>query len=103
MKTGTGDNVQHAVEHAITVGYRYIDCAWIYKTEEQVGKAIQKCIAANTVTRSDLFVSTRLWNNYHDRNSVKRMLLESLRNLQLDYVDLFLIHWPMGFKVGINA
>lgn len=99
MKTGYANDVQAAVEHAITVGYRYIDCAWIYKTEDQVGRAIQNCIARNIVERSDLFVSTRLWNNFHARGSVKKMLMESLQNLQMNYVDLFLIHWPMGFKV----
>jgi 2,5-diketo-D-gluconate reductase A len=76
------------VQEAIRVGYRSIDTAAIYGNEEGVGNAIRAC----GVPREQLFITTKLWNDRHD--DAEHALAESLRRLRLDYVDLYLIHWP---------
>ncbi|KAJ8963485.1 hypothetical protein NQ318_018968 [Aromia moschata] len=93
-KSNPGE-VEDAVKYAIDVGYRHIDCAWFYKNEKEVGVGLKAKLDDGTVKREDLFI---LWNNYHERKNVVPMLKESLEALQLDYIDLFLIHWPFGFK-----
>lgn len=67
-----------------------------YLTEEAVGKAIAKC----GVPRKELFVTTKLWNNKHHPDDVPGALEQSLTDLGLEYVDLFLIHWPVAWKRG---
>lgn len=90
------------IENAIDVGYRHMDCARIYHTEEMVGEAIQNKIKSGAITREDVFVTTKLWRNAYSRESVVPALKESLERLGLPYVDLFLIHWPTAFKTGEN-
>jgi aldehyde reductase len=90
--------VKNAVREAIDVGYRYFECAWINENEAEVGKAISEKIHEGAITRDDVFVSTKLWNNFHARSLVSEMLRCTLKTMGLAYVDLFLIHWPMGFK-----
>ncbi|CAG9821184.1 unnamed protein product [Phaedon cochleariae] len=84
--------------YAIDVGYRHIDTAWFYKNEEEIGDALKDTFSKGKIKREDLFIVTKLWNNFHERKSVVPKLKESLKFLRLDYVDLFLIHWPFGFK-----
>src|SRR6478752_566472 len=79
------------VQEAIKTGYRLIDTAAIYQNEEGVGLAIE----AASVPRSELFVTTKLWNSEQGHDSTLRAFDESLRKLRLDFVDLYLIHWPM--------
>nr|XP_034838629.1 aldo-keto reductase AKR2E4-like [Maniola hyperantus] len=86
------NGVELAVKWALEAGYRHIDTAWIYQTEGQVGDGIR----ASGVPREDIFVTTKLWNDKHARESVVPALRDSLKHLQLDYVDLYLIHWPCG-------
>ncbi|XP_045782260.1 uncharacterized protein LOC123878927 [Maniola jurtina] len=86
------NGVELAVKWALEAGYRHIDTAWIYKTEGQVGDGIR----ASGVPREEIFVTTKLWNDQHARDSVVPALRDSLKNLQMDYVDLYLIHWPCG-------
>lgn len=78
------------VENAINVGYRHIDTAQMYGNEEAVGKGIMK----SGVAREELFVTTKLNNPNHSYNLAKKSIDESLKLLQLDYIDLFIIHWP---------
>lgn len=87
----TGDATAPAVQAAIEAGYRAIDTAYIYYNETEVGQGI----AQSGVPREDLFITTKLWNNRHELDSAKSALQESLDRLQLDYVDLYLIHWPV--------
>lgn len=97
--TGTwqgGDQVEKAVTHAISVGYRHIDTAFCYQNEEEVGRGIKAALASGKVKREDLFVTTKLWCTYHSR--VEEGLDLSLKNLGLDYVDLFLVHWPLAMN-----
>lgn len=82
------EETQLAVSKALEVGYRSIDTAAIYKNEEGVGQALQSA----HVARDELFITTKLWNS--DQDNPQQALEGSLKKLQLDYVDLYLIHWP---------
>ena len=90
--------VSTAVEEAITAGYRHIDCAPIYGNEPEVGASVAKAIAAGTVSRQDLWLTSKLWNNAHAPESVQSALEKTLLDLQVDHLDLYLIHWPVLFR-----
>jgi len=87
-----------AVATAIDLGYRHIDAALCYQNEDEVGAAIAEKIAAGVIKREDLFVTTKCWSAFHSKPKARECLLTSLKSLKLEYVDLYLIHWPMGFK-----
>jgi len=91
--------VKTSVEAAVKAGFRHIDCAWIYGNEPEVGSAF-KNIFATGVKREDLFITSKLWNTFHKPADVIPALKESLSNLGLEYLDLYLIHWPMGYENG---
>lgn len=91
---------KQAIKTALKVGFRHLDCAELYGNEDVVGHAIGEEIAAGTVRREDLFVTTKLWNNNHRPERVGPALEASLRRLQLDYVDCYLIHTPFAFPPG---
>lgn len=88
--------VTRAVSHAIKVGYRHIDAALCYGNEHEVGQGIKEAIDAGIVKREDLFITTKLWCSYHAK--VEEGLEQSLKNLGLDYLDLFLMHWPLAMN-----
>jgi alcohol dehydrogenase (NADP+) len=94
------NEVYDAVVEAIRIGYRHFDCAYIYQNEPEVGQAIQFAITSGWVKRNELFITSKLWNSDHDPERVEVAIRTSLRNLQLDYLDLYLIHWPVAFKAG---
>ncbi|KAL7672188.1 hypothetical protein ACOME3_007082 [Neoechinorhynchus agilis] len=98
-----GDSVYTAVLSALHAGYRHIDTAWAYFNEHEVGKAISKFIDEKSghVSRQDIFVTSKLWNTFHSKEQVRVGLQESLTALNLNYVDLFLMHWPCGYKEKI--
>lgn len=88
-----GENAYDAVTHALKTGYRHIDTAMIYQNEEEVGRAI----ADSGIPRSELFITTKLWND--DHNDVQEAFNTSLRKLGLEYVDLYLMHWPVETRL----
>ncbi|KAJ5951211.1 uncharacterized protein N7479_009624 [Penicillium vulpinum] len=90
------DEQEDAVAEAIKAGYRHIDTAHVYGTEKAVGKGVKK----SGVPREDIFITTKLWNNKHHPDDVAPALQQSLDDLGMDYVDLFLMHWPVAWKSG---
>ncbi|EKD14175.1 hypothetical protein MBM_07852 [Drepanopeziza brunnea f. sp. 'multigermtubi' MB_m1] len=83
--------VKKAVSHALSVGYRHIDAAYCYGNEDEVGEGLKEAFASG-IKREDVFITTKLWCTYHSR--VEQNLDISLKSLGLDYVDLYLMHWP---------
>lgn len=89
----THDEVANAVLGAAAVGYRHFDCASIYGNEDKIGAVFQK-IMAGGIKREELFITSKLWNDKHAEEDVIQSCKQSLSDLQLDYLDLYLIHWP---------
>jgi len=101
--TGKPGETYHAVQTALQAGYRHLDCAWFYQNEGEVGSAIKDFLRAHpAVTREDLFVTTKLWQHLHEPADVVWSIDDSLKKLQLEYVDLFLIHWPFAAEKEDN-
>jgi diketogulonate reductase-like aldo/keto reductase len=93
-QSARGEETRNAVAAALELGYRHVDTARIYGNEADVGAAIK----ASTVPRDQIFVTTKLWNDDHGYDAALRALDTSLDKLGLDYVDLYLIHWPVTGK-----
>lgn len=96
----TREETYNSVYEAIKCGYRHVDCAAIYGNEDIVGEAIADAIKNNLVKRHELFITSKLWNDSHEKNNVLPALQKTLSDLQLDYLDLYLIHWPVALKHG---
>ncbi|KAI9314594.1 xylose reductase [Dichotomocladium elegans] len=96
-KVDTGD-AEQVIYDAIKVGYRLIDGACDYGNEKEVGRGIARAIKDGLVKREELFVVTKLWNTYHNKRHVREAFDRQLRDLGLDYVDLYLIHFPVALK-----
>jgi alcohol dehydrogenase (NADP+) len=92
----TAEQVSAAVAGAIEVGYRLFDCAAVYGNEDLIGKVFQAAFDKGTVKREELFITTKVWNNMHAQGDVLLSCAKSLRDLRLNYVDLFFIHWPFA-------
>ncbi|TFK40509.1 NADP-dependent oxidoreductase domain-containing protein [Crucibulum laeve] len=91
--------VGDAVKTALKAGYRHIDGAWIYGNEAEVGQALKE----SDVPREQIWLTSKLWNTFHDPKDIEPVLDESLSKLGTDYLDLYLIHWPVAFKKGGKA
>jgi diketogulonate reductase-like aldo/keto reductase len=89
-----------AVKAALEAGFRQFDCAERYRNEREVGEVMKEALRDGKIRREELFVGTKLWNNHHRPERVKPAFEASLKKLQLDYVDLYLIHTPFAFKPG---
>lgn len=96
-----GNAVKKAVKEALYVGYRHIDTAAVYENETEIGEALAEVFAEGKIFREDVFITSKLWNNAHKEGQVIPALQDSLKKLQLDYLDLYLIHWPVAFN-GVN-
>jgi alcohol dehydrogenase (NADP+) len=91
---------KNATKTALEAGFRALDTAERYRTEKEVGEAMKEVFAAGKIKREDVFVATKLWNTNHRPERVKPAFEASLKMLQLDYVDLYLIHTPFAFQPG---
>ena len=86
-----------AVEYAIVeAGYRHIDCAHIYGNEKEIGASFKKIFDGGNVKRENVFITSKLWNNAHRRNAVREACEATLLDLQIDYLDLYLMHWGLA-------
>jgi len=97
-----GKELKKAVKDAIYAGYRLIDTATNYGNEKIIGEALAEVFSEGEIFREDLFITSKLWNDCHCDGDVIPALEESLRHLQMDYLDLYLIHWPVAFRHGVE-
>ncbi|XP_053603909.1 aldo-keto reductase AKR2E4-like [Plodia interpunctella] len=86
-----------ALSYAIDIGYKYLDTAHLYRVEPEIGQVLNKKIREGVIKREDVFITTKIWQHNHRESDAIQSVKDSLRRLNLDYVDQVLIHWPMSF------
>jgi alcohol dehydrogenase (NADP+) len=94
----TPGEVYTAVKDALRLGYRHIDCASLYGNEAEVGQALTESINEGIVSRDQLWLTSKLWNNAHAPENVQLSLEKTLSDLQIESIDLYLIHWPVVLR-----
>ncbi|GFF55313.1 D/L-glyceraldehyde reductase [Aspergillus lentulus] len=93
--------VGEAVYHALKAGYRHLDLATIYQNQREVAQGIKRAFQdIPGLKREDLFITSKLWNSQHHPDVVEKALDDCLAELELDYLDMYLVHWPVAFKTG---
>ncbi len=90
----TAEQVSNAVYGAIRYGYRLFDCAAVYQNEDQIGNVFEKAFREGIVTREELHITSKVWNDMHGQGDVLLSLAKTLKDLKLDYIDTFFVHWP---------
>ena len=90
----SNNQIAQAVKYAVEIGYRHIDCASVYGNEKEIGETLAELIGSGTVRREELWITSKVWNNMHGEGDVIKSCRQSLADLQLDYLDLYLVHWP---------
>jgi alcohol dehydrogenase (NADP+) len=88
------DEVSAAVGGAIRLGYRLIDCASVYGNEDLIGRVLDETLTAGAVRREELFINSKVWNDMHGKGDVLLALAKTLKDLRIDYVDAYFVHWP---------
>ncbi len=86
------------VAEAVEAGYRHFDCACDYGNEAAIGRGLQSVLRSGSVSREELWITSKLWNTYHRREHVRSAVERSLADLQLDYLDLYLVHFPIALQ-----
>ncbi|MEA5427969.1 aldo/keto reductase [Arcicella lustrica] len=94
--------IYQTVRKAIEIGYRHFDCALIYGNEHEIGQAISDAINYREVTRNELWITSKLWNNRHKKVDIQPTIEITLDSLKLEYLDLYLIHWPVALLNNVN-
>lgn len=94
------NEVAEAVKYAIEVGFRHIDCAYAYENEHEVGQALKAKMEDGTIKREDVFITSKVWNTHHSRHLVFESFNATLKDLGVSYVDMYMVHWPVGFQEG---
>ncbi len=101
----SGAQIADAVKDAASLGYRHFDCASVYRNEAEIGNALRSVTGDLGVPRHELWITSKVWNDCHDR--VEQACRQSMRDLQVDYLDLYLVHWPFpnyhAPGVGVDA
>ncbi len=92
--TYNNEQIANAVYEAVLMGYRHIDCASVYGNEKEIGRILAKLISNGVVKREELWITSKVWNNMHGDGQVLASCKQTLADLQLDYLDLYLVHWP---------
>lgn len=92
----SGEEIASAVKGAFESGYRHFDCASVYGNQHLIGKFLKEILRENKVKREELWITSKIWNDCHAEEKVLSSLEQTLRELQLDYLDLYLIHWPFA-------
>lgn len=90
----SAQEIAKAVDFAIRHGYRHIDCASVYMNEKEIGESLDNLLADGVVKREDLWITSKVWNDMHGEGEVIESCKKTLADLQLDYLDLYLVHWP---------
>lgn len=88
------EDIAEAVKGAISIGFRHIDCASVYGNEKHIGRSLKEVMDSGEVKREELWITSKLWNDKHSPEDVIPSCKKSLADLQLDYLDLYLVHWP---------
>ncbi|KAH8374018.1 hypothetical protein KR200_001878, partial [Drosophila serrata] len=87
-----------AVHYAVETGFRHFDTAYYYENEKEVGEALRTQIKMGNISRENIFLTTKLWNTHHEPNEVRRICQKQLESLGFTYIDLYLMHFPIGYK-----
>lgn len=96
-KGAVGEAVKYALQEA---DYKHIDCAAVYGNEKEIGEAFEDVFTSGKVKREDIFITSKLWNTKHKKENVEKACRQTLKDLKLDYLDLYLIHWGIAFEHG---
>ncbi|KAF5395334.1 Aldo-keto reductase family 1 member B4 (Aldose reductase) [Paragonimus heterotremus] len=98
--TSPPDKMKLAVGTALETGYRHIDCAFVYSNEKEIGNALEEYMKKFSLKREDIFITSKCWCTYMRPELVRKCCEQSLSDLKLSYLDLYLIHWPVPLRPG---
>ncbi|KAK4467349.1 hypothetical protein MN116_008896, partial [Schistosoma mekongi] len=89
-----------AVKKALETGYRHLDCAYVYRNEAEIGESLENTLKSLKLKREDIFITSKLWITFFRPEHVRKACEETLKNLRLNYLDLYLVHWPVPLQYG---